>query len=108
MHQVHGLFAKAAVNGLTELLPLIADQSGLPEGTRQLLELLHQAATQLMAGQPTGVRATVSVSEDSKGGGPGQGHFQGFWEQVQVCGNTDALGKLIGCDFHGSRCACGC
>jgi hypothetical protein len=52
--QVHGLFAKAAVNGVTELLPLIADQLGLPEGTRQLLELLHSAATQLMAGVPAG------------------------------------------------------
>lgn len=52
--QMHGLFAKAAVNGVTELLPLIADQSGLPEGTRQLLELLHSAATQLMAGMPAG------------------------------------------------------
>jgi hypothetical protein len=51
---MHGLFAKAAVNGVTELLPLIADQLGLPEGTRQLLELLHSAATQLMAGVPAG------------------------------------------------------
>ncbi|WIA23852.1 hypothetical protein OEZ85_013510 [Tetradesmus obliquus] len=52
--QIHGLFAKAAVNGTTELLPLIADPAGLPEGTRQLLELLHGAANQLMAGVPAG------------------------------------------------------
>jgi hypothetical protein len=42
------------VNGITELLPLIADPAGLPEGTRQLLELLHGAANQLMAGVPAG------------------------------------------------------
>jgi hypothetical protein len=55
LSQMHGLFAKAAVNGVTELLPLIADQSGLPDGTRQVLELLHTAATQLMAGIPAGM-----------------------------------------------------
>jgi hypothetical protein len=52
--QIHGLFGKAAVNGVTELLPLIADPAGLPEGTRGLLELLHGAANQLMAGVPAG------------------------------------------------------
>jgi hypothetical protein len=52
--QIHGRFAKAAVNGITELLPLIADPAGLPEGTRGLLELLHGAANQLMAGVPAG------------------------------------------------------
>lgn len=52
---MHGAFAKAAVNGVTELLPLISEQSALPDGTQQLLELLHSAATQLMAGVPAGV-----------------------------------------------------
>lgn len=59
--QVHGMFGKAAVNGVTELLPLIADPAGLPDGSRQLLELLHQAANQLMAGVPAGMEWKLSL-----------------------------------------------
>jgi hypothetical protein len=51
---MHGLFAKAAVNGVTELLPLIADTAALPDGSRALLEALHGAAVQLMRHRPAG------------------------------------------------------
>jgi hypothetical protein len=51
---MHGLFAKAAVNGLCELYYLIGSREALPENSRPLLEGLHGAFAVLVTGSPQG------------------------------------------------------
>lgn len=48
----HGLFAKAAVNAIAELLPLIAPADALPAGSRELLEKAHACSVAAMAQRP--------------------------------------------------------
>ncbi len=49
---MHGMFAKAACNALTQLLYLIPSSEALPEGTRPLLEAVHGASTVILNGNP--------------------------------------------------------
>ena len=59
--QMHGLFTKAAVNGITELLYLIPSQEALPDNSRALLEALHGAFVTLVSGMPTGGAAPAGL-----------------------------------------------
>lgn len=50
---MHGLFAKGAINAICELLPLITPQDSLPQGTQPLLEEIHSCSGAVMQQQPS-------------------------------------------------------